>query len=45
MSNLVEIADECGSEGEFISRGLEKGEQLCTALGGVAGIMRYSAGV
>ncbi|MFB6205929.1 MAG: hypothetical protein ABEJ05_05305, partial [Haloglomus sp.] len=34
-----------GTETKFISTDFEKGEQLMTAFGGVAGILRYSTGV
>jgi peptide chain release factor subunit 1 len=41
----MELADQRGSETKFISTDFEKGEQLLTAFGGIAGILRYSTGV
>jgi peptide chain release factor subunit 1 len=45
IDHLMELADERGSEVKFISTDFEKGEQLLTAFGGIAGILRYSTGV
>jgi len=42
---LMNIADQRGTETKFISTDFEKGEQLQSAFGGVAGILRYSTGV
>ncbi|USZ66926.1 peptide chain release factor aRF-1 [Halorussus salilacus] len=42
---LMNIADQRGTETKFISTDFEKGEQLKSAFGGVAGILRYSTGV
>ena len=45
IDHLIEIAEQRGTETKFISTDFEKGEQLLTAFGGVAGILRYSTGV
>jgi peptide chain release factor subunit 1 len=45
IDHLMEIADQRGTETKFISTDFEKGEQLLTAFGGIAGILRYSTGV
>jgi peptide chain release factor subunit 1 len=45
IEHLMSIADDRGTETHFISTDFEKGEQLLTAFGGVAGILRYSTGV
>jgi peptide chain release factor subunit 1 len=45
IDHLMALADQRGSETKFISTDFEKGEQLMTAFGGVAGILRYSTGV
>ena len=45
IDHLMELADQRGSETMFISTDFEKGEQLLTAFGGVAGLLRYSTGV
>jgi peptide chain release factor subunit 1 len=45
IDHLMEIADQRGTETVFISTDFEKGEQLLTAFGGIAGILRYSTGV
>jgi len=45
IDHLMELAEQRGSETKFISTDFEKGEQLLTAFGGVAGILRYSTGV
>jgi peptide chain release factor subunit 1 len=42
---LMELADQRGTETVFVSTDFEKGEQLLTAFGGVAGLLRYSTGV
>ena len=45
IDHLMEIADQRGTETVFVSTDFEKGEQLLTAFGGVAGLLRYSTGV
>jgi len=45
IEHLMNIADQRGTETKFISTDFEKGEQLQSAFGGVAGILRYSTGV
>ena len=45
IDHLIDIAEQRGTETVFISTDFEKGEQLLTAFGGVAGILRYSTGV
>jgi peptide chain release factor subunit 1 len=45
IDHLIAIADQRGTETQFISTDFEKGEQLLSAFGGVAGILRYSTGV
>jgi peptide chain release factor subunit 1 len=45
IDHLMELADQRGTETMFISTDFEKGEQLLTAFGGVAGLLRYSTGV
>ena len=45
IDHLIDIAEQRGTETKFISTDFEKGEQLLTAFGGVAGILRYSTGV
>jgi len=45
IDHLIDIADQRGTVTHFISTDFEKGEQLMTAFGGVAGILRYSTGV
>jgi len=45
IDHLMDLADERGSDVKFISTDFEKGEQLLTAFGGIAGILRYSTGV
>jgi peptide chain release factor subunit 1 len=45
IDHLMELAEQRGSEVKFISTDFEKGEQLLTAFGGIAGILRYSTGV
>ncbi|MEF8807015.1 peptide chain release factor aRF-1 [Natronomonas sp.] len=45
IDHLMELAEQRGSEIQFISTDFEKGEQLLTAFGGIAGILRYSTGV
>ncbi|WP_299235195.1 peptide chain release factor aRF-1 [Natronomonas sp.] len=45
IDHLMELAEQRGSETKFISTDFEKGEQLLTAFGGIAGILRYSTGV
>ena len=41
----MDIADQRGTETLFISTDFEKGDQLLSAFGGVAGLLRYSTGV
>jgi peptide chain release factor subunit 1 len=45
IDHLMEIADQRGTETKFISTDFEKGEQLLSAFGGIAGILRYSTGI
>ncbi len=45
IDHLIEIAEQRGTETVFVSTDFEKGEQLLTAFGGVAGLLRYSTGV
>ena len=45
IDHLIELAEQRGSDVKFISTDFEKGEQLLTAFGGIAGILRYSTGV
>ncbi|PSP57153.1 peptide chain release factor 1 [Halobacteriales archaeon QS_1_67_19] len=45
IEHLMNIADQRGTETKFISTDFEKGEQLLSAFGGIAGILRYSTGV
>ncbi|TYT62786.1 peptide chain release factor aRF-1 [Natrialba swarupiae] len=45
IDHLIEIAEQRGTETKFISTDFEKGEQLYSAFGGFAGILRYSTGV
>jgi len=45
IDHLINIADQRGTETKFVSTDFEKGEQLLSAFGGVAGILRYSTGV
>ena len=45
IDHLMEIAEQRGTETVFVSTDFEKGEQLLTAFGGVAGLLRYSTGV
>ena len=45
IDHLMALAEQRGSEVKFISTDFEKGEQLLTAFGGIAGILRYSTGV
>jgi peptide chain release factor subunit 1 len=45
IDHLMELADQRGTETHFVSTDFEKGEQLLSAFGGVAGILRYSTGV
>ncbi|MGB9987144.1 peptide chain release factor aRF-1 [Salarchaeum japonicum] len=42
---LMEIADQRGTDTHFISTDFEKGEQLLTAFGGIAGLLRYDTGI
>jgi peptide chain release factor subunit 1 len=45
IDHLMEIADQRGTDTHFISTDFEKGEQLLTAFGGIAGLLRYGTGV
>ncbi|MFB6110830.1 MAG: peptide chain release factor 1, partial [Halodesulfurarchaeum sp.] len=45
IEHLMDIADQRGTETHFISTDFEKGEQLLTAFGGIAGILRYQTGI
>ncbi len=45
IEHLINIAEQRGTETHFISTDFEKGEQLLTAFGGIAGILRYQTGV
>jgi len=45
IDHLMNIANQRGTETVFVSTDFEKGEQLLTAFGGVAGLLRYSTGV
>ncbi|WP_336036051.1 peptide chain release factor aRF-1 [Halobacterium yunchengense] len=45
IDHLMEIAEQRGTDTHFISTDFEKGEQLLTAFGGIAGILRYGTGV
>ncbi|MDZ7849604.1 MAG: peptide chain release factor aRF-1 [Halodesulfurarchaeum sp.] len=45
IEHLMAIAEQRGTETHFISTDFEKGEQLLTAFGGIAGILRYRTGV
>jgi peptide chain release factor subunit 1 len=45
IDHLMELAEQRGSEMKFISTDFEKGDQLLSAFGGIAGILRYSTGV
>ncbi|MFC7047120.1 peptide chain release factor aRF-1 [Halobacteriaceae archaeon GCM10025711] len=45
IDHLMNIAEQRGTEVKFISTDFEKGEQLMSAFGGIAGILRYSTGV
>jgi peptide chain release factor subunit 1 len=45
IDHLMDIAEQRGTEVKFISTDFEKGEQLLSAFGGIAGILRYSTGV
>jgi len=45
IDHLIDIAEQRGTETVFVSSDFEKGEQLMTAFGGVAGLLRYSTGV
>jgi peptide chain release factor subunit 1 len=45
IDHLIELADQRGTETYFVSTDFEKGEQLLSAFGGIAGILRYATGV
>ncbi|QGN05888.1 peptide chain release factor 1 [Halorhabdus sp. CBA1104] len=45
IEHLIELAEQRGTETVFVSTDFEKGEQLLTAFGGIAGILRYSTGI
>jgi peptide chain release factor subunit 1 len=45
IDHLIDIAEQRGTETVFVSTDFEKGDQLLTAFGGIAGLLRYSTGV
>lgn len=45
VDELSDIADETGTKIEFISNDFEEGQQLMTAFGGIAAILRYRTGI
>ena len=45
IDHLMDIAEQRGTETIFVSTDFEKGEQLLTAFGGIAGLLRYATGV
>lgn len=45
IEHLIDIAEDRGTEVVFISSDFERGEQLLTAFGGIAGLLRYRTGV
>lgn len=45
IEHLIDIAEDRGTEVAFISTDFERGEQLMTAFGGIAGLLRYETGV
>ncbi|MFB6184880.1 MAG: peptide chain release factor aRF-1, partial [Haloarculaceae archaeon] len=45
IDHLMDLANQRGTETVFVSTDFEKGEQLLTAFGGIAGLLRYSTGV
>ncbi|MFB6137211.1 MAG: peptide chain release factor aRF-1 [Halobacteriaceae archaeon] len=45
IEHLSNIAGQRGTEVTFVSTDFEKGEQLLTAFGGIAGLLRYATGV
>jgi peptide chain release factor subunit 1 len=45
VDELIELAEQMGTEVSFISSDFEEGEQLKDAFGGVAGILRYETGI
>jgi len=45
IDHLINIAEQRGTETIFVSTDFEKGEQLLTAFGGIAGILRYATGI
>ena len=45
IDHLIGIAEQRGTETKFISTDFEKGDQLLSAFGGIAGILRYGTGV
>ncbi|AWB28089.1 peptide chain release factor aRF-1 [Halococcoides cellulosivorans] len=45
IDHLMELAEERGTETVFVSTDFEKGDQLLSAFGGVAGILRYDTGI
>jgi peptide chain release factor subunit 1 len=45
IDHLMDIAGQRGTETVFVSTDFEKGEQLLTAFGGIAGLLRYATGV
>jgi len=45
VDELSDIADETGTKIEFISNDFEEGQQLMTAFGGIAAMLRYRTGI
>ncbi|MCU4927068.1 peptide chain release factor aRF-1 [Halobacteria archaeon AArc-dxtr1] len=45
IEHLIDIAEQRGTETDFISTDFEKGEQLYNAFGGFAGLLRYDTGI
>lgn len=45
VDELIEVAEQMGTEVAFISSEFEEGEQLKDAFGGVAAILRYETGI
>jgi len=45
IDHLMDLAGQRGTETEFVSTDFEKGEQLLSAFGGIAGLLRYSTGI
>ncbi|MCK4795899.1 MAG: peptide chain release factor 1, partial [Spirochaetes bacterium] len=45
VTELSDIADETATKIEFISNDFEEGQQLMTAFGGIAAMLRYRSGI